>query len=91
MRPKNNRAAQNFEHWKLNNANRQEETALKKTQNADPMQTETDPADYVPTQSQIETFARRLMPEIKRFFADEQIQREFAEWQAKNISTEDNN
>jgi len=55
------------------------------------MQTETDPADYVPTQSQIETFARRLMPEIKRFFADEQIQREFAEWQAKNISTEDNN
>jgi len=30
---------------------------------------------------QIEIFARRLMPEIKRFFADEDIQREFEEWQ----------
>ena len=30
---------------------------------------------------QIEIFARRLMPEIKRFFADEDIRREFEEWQ----------
>jgi len=63
---------------------------LKKTQKNDPIQTETEPADYVPTQLQIETLARRLIPEIKRFFADEQIQREFAEWQAKQNSTENN-
>ena len=30
---------------------------------------------------QIEIFARRLQPEIKRFFADEGIRREFEEWQ----------
>jgi len=41
------------------------------------------PADYTPTQKQIDTFARRLMPEIKKFFADEEIQKEFAEWQEK--------
>lgn len=39
--------------------------------------------DYTPTQAQIDTFARRLMPEIKRFFADEQIQKEFAEWKER--------
>jgi len=30
---------------------------------------------------QIEIFARRLLPEIKRFFADEKIRWEFEEWQ----------
>jgi len=39
------------------------------------------PAYFNPSQEQIDTFARRLMPEIKRFFADKQIQQEFAEWQ----------
>jgi len=30
---------------------------------------------------QIEIFARRLLPEIKLFLANENIQREFEEWQ----------
>ena len=39
---------------------------------------------------QIEIFARRLLPEIKRFFADEDIRREFEEWQRKrqDVKTE---
>ena len=32
---------------------------------------------------QIEIFARRLLPEIKRFFADEDIRREYEVWQRK--------
>jgi len=34
-------------------------------------------------EKQIETFARRLLPEIKRFFADEDIRNEFEEWQRR--------
>ena len=45
--------------------------------------TETVPAEIVPTQEQIATLAWRLMPEIKRFFADEQVQQEFARWQER--------
>jgi len=30
---------------------------------------------------QIEIFARRLLPEIKRYFADEAIRKEFEDWQ----------
>jgi hypothetical protein len=41
------------------------------------------PADYTPTQNQLDTLARRLMPEIKKFFADEQIQKEFSEWKSR--------
>jgi len=37
----------------------------------------------VPTDEQIDMLARRLMPEIKRFFADEQVQQEFARWQER--------
>jgi len=44
---------------------------------------ETVPAEIVPTQEQIATLAWRLMPEIKRFFADEQVQQEFARWQER--------
>jgi len=40
-------------------------------------------ADMVPTKEQIDALARRLMPEIKRFFADEQVQQEFARWQER--------
>ena len=40
-------------------------------------------ADMVPTDEQIDMLARRLMPEIKRFFADEQVQQEFARWQER--------
>ena len=32
---------------------------------------------------QIEIFARRIMPEIKRYFADENVKKEFQEWQRK--------
>ena len=35
------------------------------------------------SEMQIEIFARRLLPEIKRFFADENIRQEFEEWQRK--------
>jgi len=34
-------------------------------------------------EKQIEVFARRLLPEIKRFFADEDIRNEFEEWQRR--------
>jgi len=32
---------------------------------------------------QVEIFARRIMPEIKKFFADENVKKEFEEWQRK--------
>ena len=35
------------------------------------------------SKKQIEILARRLLPEIKKFFADENIQKEFEEWQRK--------
>ena len=49
-----------------------------------PFRTETVPADFAPTQDQIDALARRLMPEIKKFFADEQVQQEFAEWKERH-------
>jgi hypothetical protein len=39
------------------------------------------PNDFTPSDEQINDLARRFMPEIKRFYADDEIQREFAEWQ----------
>jgi hypothetical protein len=47
------------------------------------LHTETVPAGFTPTQEQIDALARRMMPEIKKFFADEQIQKEFIEWQER--------
>jgi len=35
------------------------------------------------SEKQIEIFARRLLPEIIRFFANENINREFIEWQKR--------
>ena len=32
---------------------------------------------------QTEIFARRLLPEIKRFFADEDMRKEFEEWRKR--------
>ena len=49
------------------------------------LQTETIPTDFTPTQEQLDALARRLMPEIKKFFADEQIQKEFAAWRERQI------
>jgi hypothetical protein len=51
------------------------------------LRTETVPANFNPSQTQINALARRLIPEIKRFFADEEVQREFAEWQARQNAT----
>ena len=62
----------------------QEEIAyMKNTKTAPTLHIETDINGFDPTQTQIDTIARRLMPEIKKYFADEQIQREFAKWQEK--------
>jgi len=33
-----------------------------------------------PTKEQFETFARRIAPEIKAFFDDEHIQKDYADW-----------
>ena len=52
------------------------------------LQIETNITGFSPTQEQIDAFARRLMPEIKKYFADERIQREFADWQAKQNMAE---
>ena len=37
---------------------------------------------------QIEILARRLLPEIKKFFANEDIRKEFEEWQKKRREDE---
>ena len=42
---------------------------------------ETAPNAFTPSQEQIDAFARRLMPEIKKFFADENIRQGFIKWQ----------
>jgi len=42
------------------------------------------PARFVPSQKQLDALARRLMPEIKRFFADERIQQEFVKWREEH-------
>ena len=61
---------------------------MKKTPNAiSGIAVQATPADYAPSQTQIDALARRLMPEIKKFFSDGQIQREFAEWQQRQRST----
>jgi len=36
--------------------------------------------EFSPSQEQFDALAHRLMPEIKKYFANEQIQREFREW-----------
>ena len=56
----------------------------KTTETAPNLHTNTEPDTYAytPSQAQIDALARRLLPEIKKFFADGQVQKEFAEWQA---------
>ena len=39
--------------------------------------------DFQVSEKQIEILARRLLPEIKKFFANEDIRKEFEEWQRK--------
>ena len=43
-------------------------------------------ANFTPTKEQINTLACRLLPEIKKFFADEQVQKEFEAWKARQNS-----
>jgi hypothetical protein len=38
---------------------------------------------FTPTKDQLDALSRRLMPEIKKFFADEQTQKEFISWKEK--------
>ena len=35
------------------------------------------------SEKQIEILARRLLPEIRKFFANEEVKKEFKEWQEK--------
>ena len=57
---------------------------MKKTKKSGPIQpNKTNPVVFIPTQEQIDTLARRLMPEIKRFFVDPQIRKDFDDWQEK--------
>jgi len=35
------------------------------------------------SEKQIEIFARRLLPDIKKYFADEEIKQEFKAWQVQ--------
>ena len=47
---------------------------MKKSKKATPQMTpETISASFTPSQEQIDALARRLMPEIKRYFADDRI------------------
>jgi hypothetical protein len=47
------------------------------------LDTRTLPINFTPSQEQINAIARIMMPELKLFFTDEQVQQEFAEWQKK--------
>jgi len=38
------------------------------------------------SEKQIEILARRLLPEIRKFFADENVKKEFKEWQEKKLN-----
>ncbi len=49
-----------------------------------PPEIEVMPDNFIPSQEQIEMLARRMIPEIKRFFADEEVQQEFARWLKKH-------
>ena len=39
--------------------------------------------NFKPSQKQINAFAKRLMPEIKKYLADERTQKEFDRWKEK--------
>ncbi len=34
----------------------------------------------------LELFARRLLPEVKMYFTDEEVKREFLEWKSKKYN-----
>ena len=45
--------------------------------------TEDVPENFVPSQEQINAIARRMMPELKQYFANKLVQKEFAKWQKR--------
>ncbi|MCL2226087.1 MAG: hypothetical protein FWB97_00430 [Oscillospiraceae bacterium] len=61
---------------------------MKKANTTGTAQLKSVPTDFAPTQEQIDALARRLMPEIKKFFADTQVQQEFASWQKKQAAAD---
>jgi hypothetical protein len=40
-----------------------------------------------PTKEQFNSFARRVMPDIKVYFDDKQVQKDFTLWQEEQVST----
>ena len=59
---------------------------MKKASTTPELHTVIIPVGFTPSDEQINALARRLTPEIKRFFADDEIQREFAEWQKRQAT-----
>ena len=59
---------------------------MKKSATTPELHTVTYPPDFTPSQEQIDALAKRFMPEIKRFFADEQVQKEFAQWKEQQAT-----
>jgi len=41
---------------------------------------------FAPTKEQAKLFAHLVMPEIKKYFADEQVQKDFVKWQEEHNS-----
>ena len=59
---------------------------MKSQQTETTLNTETIPENFDHSQEIIDAFARRLLPEIKKYFAEESVQREFEKWREKQIS-----
>jgi hypothetical protein len=41
---------------------------------------------FAPTKEQAKMFAHLIIPEVKRYFASEQIKKDFAKWQEEHSS-----
>jgi hypothetical protein len=61
---------------------------MKSRKNESTLTTETVPISFEPSHEIIDAFARRLLPEIKKYFADELVQQEFKKWQEKQNLTD---
>ena len=59
---------------------------MKKASTTPELHTVIIPANFTPSDEQIDALAQRLTPEIKRFFADDEIQREFAAWKERQAT-----
>lgn len=61
---------------------------MKKTSTTPDLNIHATSVEYTPTKEQIDALARRLMPEIKKFLANDEIQKEFAKWKEKQAPAE---